>query len=141
MAATSVGDVMTREIIGVSPTAPVLEAARAMRDHHIGDVLVLDDGALRGVVTDRDLAVRVIAEGIDPETTLAAHVASADPVVITRPQASVAEAVQLMRERAVRRLPVVDDGRAVGVVSLGDLAQVRRPDSALAEISAGDPNL
>lgn len=138
MAHQSVADVMTRDIVTVSSTTPVVEAARRMRDHHIGDVLVVDEGSLRGVVTDRDLTLRVVAEGRDPASTLAGEVISADPLT-TESTVDASEAVRLMRDHAVRRLPVVEDDRVVGVVSLGDLAVERDPSSALGDISAAPP--
>lgn len=139
MTEQTVSEVMTSEVIGVSPTAPAVVAARAMRDNDVGDVLILDGDIVRGIVTDRDLTLRLTAEGMDPTTTPVGDIGSAD-VVTTRPQAPAAEAVRLMRERALRRLPVVDGGRVVGIVSLGDLAVEHDPRSALADISAAEPN-
>jgi CBS domain-containing protein len=131
---------MTRDPLTVEEGSPVIEAARMMRDANIGDVLVSrPDGSICGIVTDRDLALQVVAEGADPNTLtvreVCAHnlesVESGDPV---------AKAVSKMREKAIRRLPVIDDGRLVGIVSLGDLAMERDPESALADISESPPN-
>jgi CBS domain-containing protein len=91
------------------------------------------------LLTDRDIAIRVVAEGLDPKTTKVGDVASLGLTSLT-PDDSVDQAVRLMRERAVRRLPIVEGGKPVGIVSLGDLAMERDPDSALADISAAPAN-
>jgi CBS domain-containing protein len=140
MAAQTVSDVMTTMPISVSSTAPVITAAETMRDNDIGDVLVTVDGKVAGLVTDRDLVVRFLAGGMDPSTTTVGHVCSRD-LVATHPDTAVDEAIRVMRERAVRRLPVINDtGEAIGFVSLGDLAVTRDPRSALADISMAPPN-
>lgn len=134
MRTESVRDVMTPGVITVRPGASLVEAAQLMRARDIGDVLVADDWRVVGVLTDRDITVRAVAEGVDPLAVSAEAVCSPHPVVVG-PDDSAAAAVRLMREHAVRRLPVVEDGRPVGIVSLGDLALARDPDSALADIS------
>ncbi|MFG2126335.1 CBS domain-containing protein [Streptomyces sp. NPDC048751] len=125
---------MTPGVITVRPGASLVEAAQLMRARDIGDVLVADDWRVVGVLTDRDITVRAVAEGVDPLAVSAEAVCSPHPVVVG-PDDSAAAAVQLMRQHAVRRLPVIEDGRPVGIVSLGDLALARDPDSALADIS------
>jgi CBS domain-containing protein len=121
-------------------TATVGQAAEAMRMIDAGTVLVSDDtNQLVGIVTDRDIAIRAVAEGRDPKTTSVGEVASKDLQTLS-PMDSVADAVRLMRERGVRRLPVVEAGRPVGVVSIGDLAQERDPGSVLADISRAPGN-
>jgi CBS domain-containing protein len=136
----TIDQVMTRDPLTVEEGSPVIEAARMMRDANIGDVLVSrPDGSICGMVTDRDLALQVVAEGADPNTLAVRDVCghnlesveSGDPV---------AAAVSKMREKAIRRLPVIDDGKLVGIVSLGDLAMERDPESALADISESPPN-
>ncbi|HSK07209.1 MAG TPA: CBS domain-containing protein [Acidimicrobiia bacterium] len=136
----TIEQVMTKSPRTVAETASVREAAAIMRDANIGDVLVTrNDGTVCGIVTDRDLTVNVVAEGRDPNSVtvedVCSHhiesVASGDPVD---------RAVGLMRDRAIRRLPVIDDGNLVGIVSLGDLAIERDPESALADISEAPPN-
>ncbi len=92
-----------------------------------------------GVVTDRDIVLRAVADGIDPATVSAESVCSADPVCID-PDAEVSTAIRLMRTHAVRRLPVVEAGRPFGMVSIGDLAVAQDPQSALADISMADRN-
>lgn len=133
-----------RELMSAAPVAlrsgqPLTEAAKAMREQGIGAVLVEDDGHLKGLVTDRDIVVRAVADGRDPNTTPVAEVCSAD-LVTAAPGDDADTAVRRMREHAVRRIPVVEDGRAVGLLSLGDMAIERDETSALADISAEAPN-
>jgi CBS domain-containing protein len=135
----TVRDVMTANPTTLSMSASVLDAARAMRDADIGDVIVVDNGQVCGIVTDRDLVVRTIAQGREPSKTKLGDICSRDLTTVS-PSDSVDEAVQLMRQKAIRRLPVVEGGRAVGVVSIGDLAQERDPQSALSDISVAPPN-
>ncbi|AQS66067.1 CBS domain-containing protein [Streptomyces pactum] len=134
-----VRDIMTGDPVTVEPQTSVTAVARIMRDRDLGAVLVTDGDRLRGLVTDRDLVVRSVAEGGDPEQTTVAGACS-DEVVTVRPDDELNHAVELMREHAVRRVPVVDDGRPVGIVSLGDLAMERDPESALGDISVARPN-
>lgn len=136
----SISEVMTTDVVSLSSSSSILEAALAMRGADIGFVVVTEDGQPRGVVTDRDITVRVVAEGLDPSTTTVADVASGELVCLT-PEHSASDAAKLMRELAVRRLPVIDENdRLVGVVSIGDLAVELDADSALADISASPPN-
>jgi CBS domain-containing protein len=130
---------MTAEPVTVEPQASVTAVARLMRDENIGAVLVTDDDRLRGLVSDRDLVVRALAEGGDPGETTVASVCS-DDLVTVGPDEDLDHAVQVMREHAVRRVPVVEEGRPVGIVSLGDLAIERDPESALGDISAAESN-
>ena len=135
----TVREVMTAKPLALQQGTTLTEAARAMRDHDVGDVVLLDDDRVTGIVTDRDMTIRAVAEGMQPDEAVLAQIASKELVTIS-PDAAVEEAVRLMRDRAVRRLPVVEDGRPIGIVSLGDLAVEREPDSPLADISASDPN-
>ena len=129
-------EVMTHDPVALSASSPVTEAAQAMRDSDIGDVIVLDDGnQVCGIVTDRDIAVQVVADNRDASNTKLGEICSRDVATLS-PDSSVGEAVKMMSDRAIRRIPVVDGGRPVGIVSLGDLAVVRDPESALADISA-----
>ncbi|MFE9441853.1 CBS domain-containing protein [Streptomyces sp. NPDC006602] len=134
-----VSDIMTSAPVTVEPQTSVTAVARIMRDQDLGAVIVTDGDELRGLVTDRDLVVRSLAEGGDPEQTTVAQACSDDLVTLT-PEDDVIRAVELMREHAVRRLPVVEGGRPVGIVALADLAMERDPDSALGDISAARPN-
>jgi len=138
--AERIRDVMTTDPQTLPESTPVREAAETMRANDIGDVIVNDDnGQLSGILTDRDIVVRVVAEGRDPRATRIGDIASREITAVS-PDDPVDRAVQLMRERAIRRLPVVDKGKPVGIVSIGDLALDRDPGSALADISAAPPN-
>ena len=137
--ARRVGEVMTVAPMTIAAQNSVADAARIMREGDVGAVIALDDGGVAGIVTDRGIAVRAVAEGRDPGATRVAEILTPGPATIRSDQ-TVEEAIELMRERDVRRLPVVEDGQPVGIVSLGDLAVERDPDSALADISAADPN-
>jgi CBS domain-containing protein len=138
--ATTVDQVMTKAVHTVPDDTPVRNVARMMRDRDIGDVLVVDeDGTLCGIVTDRDIIVRGIAEAKDPVSTRIGDICTETIVTVT-PDAPVEQAIKLMRERAIRRIPVVQDDVPVGIVTIGDLAQNLDPKSALADISAASPN-
>ncbi|WP_030559961.1 CBS domain-containing protein [Streptomyces aureocirculatus] len=137
--ARQVRDVMTGHPTAVEPDTPVHQVATAMRDEGIGAVLVTEDGRLRGLVTDRDLTVRILADGGDVSRRTVVEACSGEPVTVA-PDDHVDEALRLMRAKALRRLPVVDNGKPVGIVALGDLAVERDPESALGRISAADPN-
>jgi CBS domain-containing protein len=139
MAKQTVRDVMTKDPVTVPPTATLAQAAQAMSARDIGDVLVVENGKIRSVLTDRDIVVRAVAQGRDPTQTPVSEAASTASVTVG-PDEPVEKAVHLMREHKVRRLPVVDQDRVVGVVSLGDLAANRDPDSVLADISEAPPN-
>lgn len=135
----AIREVMTPQPVALSATAPVIEAARQMRQLDIGDVIVEERGNLCGVVTDRDIVVRVLAEDRDPNATKLGDVCSRNLVTV-RPDDTVDRAVQMMREHALRRLPVSEGGRLVGIVSIGDLAIEHDERSALADISSAAPN-
>jgi len=130
---------MTRNPRTVEAGDSVAKAARQMRDGGFGSVLVLDNGRVDGIVTDRDIAVRAVAEGRDPESTQVSEIYSTG-VATVEPSQSIEDAVQTMREHDIRRLPVVENGRPVGILSLGDLAVERDPESVLADISASSPD-
>jgi CBS domain-containing protein len=134
-----VRDVMTPAVTAVRPDASLVEAAQLMRTHDIGDVLVARDGELMGMLTDRDITLRAVADGVDPLTVSAQSVCTPQ-VVTARPGDTVSTATALMRVHAIRRLPVVEDGQPMGMVSIGDLVQETEPDSALAEISRAAPD-
>jgi CBS domain-containing protein len=133
--AQPIREVMTPDPRTVEPDATVTEAARVMSQDDIGAVLVTEQGRVSGILTDRDIVVRGVAEGRDPEATRVSEVCTSDPVTLTVDQ-SVEDAIRLVREQDVRRIPVVQDGRPAGIVSIGDLAIERDPDSALADLSS-----
>ncbi|MFE1456842.1 CBS domain-containing protein [Streptomyces sp. NPDC058735] len=130
---------MTPGVVAVRPDALLVEAALLMRSQNIGAVVVADGQDVIGVLTDRDITVRAVADGSDPMTVSARAVCTKDPVTVG-PEDRVATAVTLMREHAVRRLPVVENGLPVGIVSLGDVAEAEDPASALAGISRAVPS-
>jgi CBS domain-containing protein len=137
---TTVEDIMTTDLTTLPMSAPIEQAARLMRDEDIGDVIVInDEGAIVGLLTDRDITVRAIADGLDPSDTPVGDICSAD-LVTAEPRQNVDQVLTLMRQQAVRRIPVVEGDRPVGIVSIGDLAVEREPDSALAAISAEEPD-
>jgi len=137
--APSVRDVMTPDPVTVPADAPVIEAARRMKEDGIGDVIVIDGDHMCGLVTDRDIVVRAVAESRDPQQTPMNQICTKDPVTVS-PDDDLTQAGRLMEENKVRRVPVVDSGKVVGILSIGDLATARDPDSPLASISAAAPN-
>ena len=137
--AQDIRSVMTTNPVTLPATSSVAEAASAMRDANIGDVVVLEGGRVCGILTDRDIVVRAVAEGRDLATTKVADICSQELTTLA-PTDSVEEAVRLMREKAVRRLPVIEGDKPVGIVSIGDLAVSQDPRSALGQISAAPPN-
>lgn len=137
--AQTIKDVMTPDPVCVDPHDSAADAARSMREVDSGAVLVCKDGHLRGLLTDRDIVVRAIADGRDPARVEVQEICSSD-VQALRPDDDVDRAVQLMRDRHVRRIPVVEGDHPVGIVSIGDLALARDERSALADISGAPAN-
>jgi signal-transduction protein with cAMP-binding, CBS, and nucleotidyltransferase domain len=133
---TKIRDVMTKDPITLAASTPLVDAATRMRDADIGDVLVDSDGTL-GIVTDRDITIRAVAEGTIERTL--GDVASFDLDTVG-PDDDLDEVVKDMREDAIRRVPVLEDGAAVGILAIGDLAVMRDEHSALADISAAPSN-
>jgi CBS domain-containing protein len=137
--AESIESVMTSDPTCLDAGASLIDAAKAMDEREIGDVLVLQDDKLCGIVTDRDIAIRAVAHGADPAATRLGDICSRELITLSSGD-SVDDAIARMREHAVRRLPVVDGSRPVGVISLGDLAEERDRRSLLGEISAAPAN-
>ncbi|RKS10671.1 CBS domain protein [Nocardiopsis sp. Huas11] len=135
----NISDVMTSPPITVDPGASIREAAEVMRESDVGDVVVTEGDMLVGVLTDRDIVLRCVAEGTDPDTTTARSVCSSNVATVPA-QSSLRDAVDVMRTDALRRLPVVEGERVVGVVTMGDLAVAIDSGSALADVSAAPPN-
>ena len=135
-----VTEAMSSTVESVSGDTTLVDAAKRMANADIGDVLVVGpSGSLRGIVTDRDIALRVVAEGQDPRNVRVGDVMSS--AVSVSPTATVDEATTLMRQHDIRRVPVVDaSGRPVGIVSLGDVSTAREAGTVLADISAASPN-
>lgn len=120
----SVRDGMTSNPRTVEPSTPLIEAAQVMRDADVGPVPIVEGDRLAGMLTDRDIVVRAIAEGKDPQSTTVGEIASRDLVTID-PDQSLDEAARLMARHQVRRLPVVEeDGRLVGMIAQADIAQI-----------------
>src|SRR3954453_1709398 len=136
--ADTVKELIQGDPVTVEASATVEEAAKLMDEKDIGNVLVVENGDVQGIVTDRDIVVRVLAKGNGADASVR-EAATTDVETISG-DTSIDEAIQKMEQANVRRLPVVDDGNPVGVVSLGDLAEARDKDSALADISSASPN-
>ncbi len=138
--AESIREVMTSNPATCKISDSARDAARAMSEGDFGAVVVTEDGgSVRGILTDRDIVVRAVAEGKDPASTEVREIFTTEPTTLS-PDDSLDEAVEALREAHVRRLPVVEDSQVVGIVSIGDLAVARDEKSALAEISAAEPN-
>lgn len=132
MGRTLVADVMTRGVVYLPGDTMLDEAAQAMRDQGIGDVVVTNGPTIAGIVTDRDIVVRAIAEGLPPHTTTLASIASPELIMVEQ-SATVEEAVRAMRERGIRRLLVCDaDRKVAGILSLSDVALTPTAGSAAA---------
>ena len=137
--ATTVRELMTSDPVLLESSTKVGEAARRMRDDDIGNVLVVDGPQLRGIVTDRDLTTRVLADGRDGDTVTLGDVVTTG-LETAAPDEDARAVVDRMRRSAVRRVPVVEDQTPVGILSIGDLAIELDEDSALAHISAARPD-
>jgi len=111
-----------RAVFSVEPQAPVLEAIRSMAEHHVGALLVMQGETLRGIVSERDYARKVILRGRSSADTPVHDIMSA-PVITVSPDTSVQTCMQLMTDQRVRHLPVTEGGRVVGMVSIGDLVK------------------
>ncbi|MEU5563073.1 MULTISPECIES: CBS domain-containing protein [Micromonospora] len=136
-----VSDVMTRQVVYLPAETTLDEAAAVMREADIGDVVVTDGASLAGMLTDRDIVVRAVAERANPSTTTIGSITTREVVMIEQ-HATAGEAAALMRERGIRRVLVCDsDRKLVGIVSLGDLAMQLDPQSALSEISEQSPTV
>lgn len=134
--AQSIREVMTTNPITLSASSAVTEAAQAMKQKDIGNVLVLRDSKeVGGILTDRDITIRVVAEGLDPAATKLDEICSSEIQTLT-PNDSVEAAIKLMKDKAIRRLPVVEGGKPVGIVSLGDLAVLGDGERVLEDISS-----
>lgn len=118
----SIKDLMTTNPTTCPPSATVVEVARVMKQEDVGSVPVVEGDQLVGMVTDRDIVIRVIADGKDVEATTVSDVGSSD-VVTVDPDTSIDQALDLMSENQVRRLPVVEGGQLVGIVAVADVAR------------------
>ena len=119
--ANNVREAMTEDPRSIGPSASVVEAAQLMRDEHIGSLPITDGDTLVGMITDRDITTRVVAEGAGLATTSVGDVYSQD-LISVGPDKELEEALRLMARHQVRRLPVVENGRLVGIVAQADIA-------------------
>ena len=136
-----VRDLMSKSVVTIAPEESAALAARLLSRHELGSLPVCAaDGTLAGIVTDRDIVTRCVAAGEEPGRVPVRDIMSPAPSVIT-PETPISDAARLMAQRQVRRLPVVEQGHVVGMLSLGDLARSRRTDTeaaaALSDISTG----
>lgn len=131
----TIRDVMTENPLTMNADETVAKAARAMDRESIGDVLIEDGGKLCGIATDRDIVVRVVAQGKNPKKVKLRDMCTTK-ITTAAPDAAIDDVIDSMRTEAVRRIPVVDEGKPIGIVSLGDLAVARDRKSLLGAISA-----
>ncbi|HET7728770.1 MAG TPA: CBS domain-containing protein [Usitatibacter sp.] len=130
------GDLCIRQVVTATAEMPVLELTRVMRNRHVGCVVIVDKGAARkpiGIVTDRDIVVEVLAEGVDPAKVTVGDIMSGAPVLSHQDEDAM-WALKLMRDKGIRRLPIVDGtGALVGILALDDLMQ--HLGNALADVA------
>jgi CBS domain-containing protein len=133
----SIKEVMTANVRSCEPTASVVDAAKLMAQEDIGPIPVVENGRLVGIVTDRDITVRVVAEGRDPMSTTVGDIASRDIVTAT-PEDDLDDVTSLLAQHQVRRIPVVEGDRLVGIVAQADIARMgkdKRTGEVVEEIS------
>lgn len=133
-----VRDIMTKDVAYINPMASVTEAAQLMQKHNVGSIPVCDQNGVIGLVTDRDIVVRNVAHGNNPQSTSVRDVMSSKVTTVT-PEMNIDEVSKLMSSQQIRRVPVVENNMLVGIVALGDVATDVRFDTeaseALSEIS------
>ena len=133
-----VKDIMTKNVAYIKPDTSVVDAARLMQQHNVGSIPVCDQNGVVGMVTDRDIVVRIVITGTDPKATPVSNIMTTN-VTSVSPDTDTHDLGDLMSQKQIRRIPVVDQNTLVGIVALGDLAIDRRFDteasSALTDIS------
>lgn len=132
-----IGDIMSKNVISVAPTDNAMHAAKLMSDHNIGAVPVVQDNQVKGMLTDRDIVLRCVAQGKDYKTVPVSDIMTSGAAFVSSSQ-PVSDAVELMSSEQVRRLPVVDNGKITGMLSLADIARLRNEPEiakAISEIS------
>jgi len=117
-----VRDFMMKEVLTIEPTQSVLQAAILMTEKGEGSIVVIEGGAVKGIVTERDLLFKVTAKHLDPATLKVAEIMSS-PLISIDPQASIREATKIMIDNKIRRLAVITDGALVGMISVWDVTQ------------------
>jgi len=120
-----VREIMTEDVTALAPSSTIAEVAQTMRHLNVGSIPLVEDGRLVGLITDRDIVVRVVADGLDPHLEQAEMHMTRDPLTAT-PDMTVDEAGKIMAREQIRRLPVVEDGHLVGYLALGDIAVLDR---------------
>jgi CBS domain-containing protein len=119
----SISEVMTRDVRATEPSTTIADAAKTMASEDIGPIPVVEGGRIVGIVTDRDIVVRVVAAGKDPNSTTVGEIASSDMVTVA-PDDDIDDALTMMAQNQVRRLPVVEGDRLVGIVAQADVARL-----------------
>lgn len=119
--AQTLEQIMTKNVVSVNPQQSIAQAAQLMSQYNIGSVPVIQNGQVMGILTDRDISLRATSKGLDPNTTKVNSIMSTNLVTGT-PQMDVHEAAGLMKEKQIRRLPVVENNQLSGIVALGDFA-------------------
>jgi CBS domain-containing protein len=137
--AEKIRDVMTPNPITLPGSATALDAAKQMRDGNVGTVLVAEGDKVTGILTDRDIVLRAVADGRNPSEVKVVDIATSNPRTVS-PDDTADAALNLMREHAVRRIPVCEGGKPVGVITLGDLSDDKDVDKTVEKISAAPPN-
>ena len=123
MSQRTVGQLIKRNVVYLPSSTNVSEASKVMATKHIGAVLVMDDGQLEGIFTERDAVIRVLAERRDPEATQLSEVMTRDPITIA-PQSPATDALRLMSEVGFRHIPIAEGGEVYGVISIRDFVGV-----------------
>lgn len=121
-------DIARREVVTAKPDTPIRAVASELRDLKVGSVVIEQDGNAVGIVTDRDIAVRVVAEDCDPDETVAEDVMTTDPVTVD-PDAGIFDVIDAMLSNGVRRIPIVDNGRIDGIITHDDLTRLLAEES------------
>ena len=134
-----VRDVMTKNPVALSADSSVMDAAKAMSDHHIGTVVVMEMDRPSGIVTDRDITVRAVATGKDPSTTKLSDISSRTLAAV-RPDQPVEDAATMMKSHDVKRVVVMSESKLEGIVSLADLARNNDDGDVEDDISRAEPN-
>ena len=119
-----VKDVMVTDLVTIKADVSVKKAVKVMNDFEIGCLIVVEKGQAIGIVTERDILKRVVAEGRDPEKTLVGEVMS-KPLIVTSPETSLEEAIESMFKHKIKKLPVVEGGKLVGLVTFTDIARIQ----------------
>jgi CBS domain-containing protein/transcription elongation GreA/GreB family factor len=129
---STANEVMTQSLATCTPDDTVAHVAEIMRDRDIGDVLVMEDGKLSGIITDRDLVIDALTDGIDPQRTPISRF-MCSKVITGNPDWSMTRIARTMAKHQIRRLPIVQDGELLGIISLADIARQERRNSLLAK--------